>query len=373
MKRLVLLVLMLTSVLAACASQQLAGQRIKKTYEVDAFDSIAANGYNLVISGDKTSSVVLVGSQQAIANTVVAVNDKVLAIHPEHRRNVPGSQSVTAYISMPLLKKLTFQGDGDIKARNLKGQRSIIKTSSGSGLLSIQGNKLDLQTLNSSRRGDVLISGLNTQHLAVRLNSHGNVQLTGNMGLDKLQAAGSGQVKLSGVASRSANISVGGARKVRLLGDVGLSELIQTSSGEIDIPNATGKGITIDSSGNGKVRLAGKLAATKLVSTGNSVVALSGLDTKSLDMQLDGQTSVYLMGQVTQLNATLSGMSRLFAHDLLATVATVRAQQQAEAKLLVQDRLHALALGNSYIGYWGNPKLVGDYMGQTGSVLRLTS
>ena len=109
------------------------------------------------------------------------------------------------------------------------------------------------------------------------------------------------------------------------------------------------KGITINLSSASltQVRLTGAIELT----TGD----LTGDDLK---LESNGASSINVKGAVTNLEANLSGASKLIAKSLQTRTATVSLNGASYAEVTVTDTLNASISGAGVLTYSGNPKSV---------------
>src|SRR5260221_4845055 len=109
------------------------------------------------------------------------------------------------------------------------------------------------------------------------------------------------------------------------------------------------KGITINlsSASLADVRLTGAISFTA-----------SKLSGHELKLESNGASSISVDGSVTNLEATMSGASKLDAKSLQTQTATVSLNGASYADVTVTDTLNASISGTGLLTYSGNPKSV---------------
>jgi hypothetical protein len=92
--------------------------------------------------------------------------------------------------------------------------------------------------------------------------------------------------------------------------------------------------------------------------TGGNTLTASQLSGPGLKLESTGASKINLSGSVTNLNATLTGASRLKAKSLPAENCTLSLVGASEADVTVSGALKVSVTGASSVTYSGNPKTV---------------
>lgn len=85
---------------------------------------------------------------------------------------------------------------------------------------------------------------------------------------------------------------------------------------------------------------------------------LGKLDCKHLNIQFTGASDIELTGRSTDVEAVLTGASKLKASTFKIENADVKVSGASNSTIFVSNKLHAVATGASNIQYYGNPKQV---------------
>lgn len=83
---------------------------------------------------------------------------------------------------------------------------------------------------------------------------------------------------------------------------------------------------------------------------------LGKLDCRKLHLQFTGASDIELTGSTLNLDAVLTGASKLNASTLKVENADVKVSGASKATVNVQNSLHGTATGASHLYYYGNPK-----------------
>ncbi|MCE2757621.1 MAG: DUF2807 domain-containing protein [Chitinophagaceae bacterium] len=85
---------------------------------------------------------------------------------------------------------------------------------------------------------------------------------------------------------------------------------------------------------------------------------LGKLDCNHLHLQFTGASDVELTGRATNVEAVLTGASKLKASTFKIENADIRVSGASNSSIAVSNKLHAVATGASNIQYFGNPSTI---------------
>jgi hypothetical protein len=111
------------------------------------------------------------------------------------------------------------------------------------------------------------------------------------------------------------------------------------------------------------------LTTVSINSVGNVVV--QNINTDHFTVQQQATSYVALSGYARRFDATVTGKARLNAKCLQAKAIFVNTTDYAQAEILGQQGISALATGHSDIYYYSTPDMTAPYQRQSGSVMRM--
>jgi hypothetical protein len=202
----------------------------RQTRPVSGFTGIAAAApLKLELIQGNTESLVLEGSEAALADLETVVESGVLVIRRRTRIQIGKTPPVRATVTAKNIESLRISGSGDITAAYLRA--NALK-------LSISGS------------GDIRIGALVASSLDVSITGSGDVSAAGKVDKLAVQVSGSGDVKAGKLEAREAKVSIAGA---------GNAMLWVTES------------LAVKIAGSGDVRYQGEAKLTKSIAGAGSV------------------------------------------------------------------------------------------------------
>lgn len=119
-----------------------------------------------------------------------------------------------------------------------------------------------------------------------------------------------------------------------------------------------------------KVTIDTPTLSTISIHDGGKIVA-QNIRTGHFTVQQQDTSYVALSGAVGRFDATVTGKGRLNAKCLQAEAIFVNTTDYAQAEILGQQGVSALATGQSDIYYYSTPEMTAPYQRQSGSVMRM--
>lgn len=217
------------------AKSENGGPTIDRDYAVSEFDRIElAGAYDADVRTGAAPSVRARGSQKAIEDLEVVVDDGALVIKPRKKMNFGwGSHhgKVALTVTVPTLRAAEIAGSGDIRIDNVSGD-SFDGGIAGSGNLKI-------------RRVEV-------NRLKLTIAGSGSAQAAGGRAKSaEYEIAGSGGIDARGVAVETAAVSIAGSGDV----DAQASNTASVSiMGSGNVGMTGGAKCTVSKAGSGNVR-----------------------------------------------------------------------------------------------------------------------
>lgn len=177
------------------------------------------------------------------------------------------------------------------------------------------------------------VQGMQTPSGLRQLSLQGNqrvVLATTRLDLQQLTIDHVQQAQLNGLACQHLNLSVAQSGSVQLNGMVGLDSVRITQSG---------------------------------------IVSIVWVNSQQVKVELDDKSRAFLAGSAELLIGNVHDQARLNAQYVRSQKAFIHTYKQAVAQVTVLDSLNAYAEGTSSIYYYQQPKLVGRYYHDQGSIL----
>lgn len=208
---------------------------IHRSYDVAAFDSVAAAGSNVVlVKVGPAFSVSADGPAESLDKFKVEVKDGRLRIEPKekhwHDEDWSDYEPATFHVTLPSIEAATLAGSGTMTVDRIKGD-SFSASIAGSGTLELGSLSVDSTNFSIAGSGDIV--------------AHGSSRKS------SVSIAGSGDVKARDMATTTASISVVGSGDAELT----VHDSAQISimgSGDVDIVGTDN--CTVSRMGGGKAR-----------------------------------------------------------------------------------------------------------------------
>ena len=192
---------MTAAVLAATgcteARSENGGPVVDRNYQVREFDRIElAGAYDATVRTGSAVSVHARGSQKAIDNLEVAVEDGALVIRPKKKMSFNWGKSgkVALTVTVPTLRGAELAGSGDIRIDR------------------VAGNDFDAGIAGS---GNLTVGSVEVNSLKMSISGSGNAKAgSGRAKSVAYSIAGSGGIDARGVAAETASVSIAGSGNV---------------------------------------------------------------------------------------------------------------------------------------------------------------
>ncbi|MFP2994758.1 head GIN domain-containing protein [Spongiivirga sp. MCCC 1A20706] len=112
-------------------------------------------------------------------------------------------------------------------------------------------------------------------------------------------------------------------------------------------------------SGDAIVKTNGTLQTSKVsLNVKSDGVFSANLAVDKLMLNGRSDADIQLSGEVGTFNATIKSDTKLKAHNLTVKNLTINLSGDSDAEIKVTDTLYATASGDSYLKYYGNPKVI---------------
>lgn len=222
---------------AGAKEPELSGQKIRRDFQVAAFDSVALAGpHNVIVTVGGAPSVRAEGDSKLMERLEVKVVNGELHVGDKEKKGFSWNsnrQALTIYVTAPSLKAAAVAGSGDLKVDKVEG-KSFSASIGGSGNMDVGGMKVE--------------------EAAFAIGGSGNIKAAGATGTSQASIAGSGDLDLAALQARSAKVSIAGSGNVTARA----SEAADISIvGSGDVTMAGGAKCTVNKMGSGDARCTG--------------------------------------------------------------------------------------------------------------------
>ena len=183
----------------------------EQTRDVPMFQSITSQGvFQVTVNVGQKQSLVLSGSDTALARIETKVVDNTLVVSTPERNHISDDDKVRVSINVEQLKQFQLEGAGKTVLNNLAGERFRINYQ-GVGSLKANG-KVQTLIIRAEGVGSINTRDLDAQHVDVSLEGVGSVQVRATESL-RAKVDGIGSLTYYGKPARISK-SVDGIGKV---------------------------------------------------------------------------------------------------------------------------------------------------------------
>lgn len=235
-------------------------------------------------------------------------------------------------------------------AIELSGPFDVVVRAQGRQALQLSGeNTQQLDQIDTFVRGDTLVVRQLERkgfHFSWGKRQAPTISITAAQ-LTSLKMSGSGDVDLSQLSGERLALSVDGPGDLQAAGAVRDLTLRSSGSGDVDLRRLKAANIELTQSGPGDVRLAGVGNALVASMSGSGDLDADDLRLARLDARMSGPGSMTLTGSARELRADISGSGDFEAGELAVQRATVKTRGPGDIELAqVSDTLDAELRGS---------------------------
>lgn len=292
---------------------------------------ITGNYQVQIMGGEDANSVSIVGSNAALREAAVFVNDatNTLVISQVPKPTVP-CQSVIIRIGIQDLNKLILKGGASAWGTNIT-----------------------------------------STHLAIAALGRSTVYMKGRINLIAAVATGVSNITMLGVIAPCVSVKATGASSIRLAGRIGIQKLINYGNGEVTIYGADSDGLDIQTAGGGITRVVGQVNLRKVNARGMSRVYVFYAQSKNVFVKVCDRATVAIAGCIGNLVVSVKDYGLFLGKNLLSQIAYVKTCNNAHANISAQIRFFGHARDDSTIYYFGSPETASRFTTQNGRILTL--
>lgn len=192
---------LLADVFERSESIELSGERVERTYNVDAFSEVAVSGgWRLTISEGTGHSLRITGDSVLVDGASVEVEGRTLVLRAEGIA-APFEGGLQAEIQLPRLEAIRATGGSDILLRDVSAEELSI-TNSGASNVRAEGGTVRHLEVDSEGAANVEFSSAEVHSANILLEGAGNVELTMTGGELTGRIGGVGNVEYAGTVAR---------------------------------------------------------------------------------------------------------------------------------------------------------------------------
>lgn len=208
-----------------------------------------------------------------------------------------------------------------------------------------------------------------SDHLMIRSCDCGNIFLSGNMNVARINQTGNGTIAIIGAYAPCLTIRAVGNGNVKVCGHVGIQNIYHQGNGDVTVLDADTHSLDIDASGKGTTNVLGYVNLKKVCASDCARVYVYWVSSNSLYVTETGNARIGLAGAVTNMNVDITDGSRFEGQYLRGDTIYARTRKAAHANITSDNKIFASALDNSSIYILGSPKMVSRYMSQNGAII----
>lgn len=239
--------------------------------DVPGFTKVIASGdFQVQIFGATAPNTVFAyGAQDAVRDVEVHVKRGTLYVSQakDSKRNI---RNVIVRIGVQSMAELSHSGGGTVEAIQLPASALSIN-SSGGGNMYLSGN-VELRKVNNTGKGSVSVFGAQTPVLDITTTDAGSVNVSGNVGIHSIIHHGKGNVNIIGANSDSLIIKADGSGKIGISGIVNVKDIQARDNVSVLINCVSGDGLYVYSMQKARVGLTGNMQNIYMYSSGVSAI-----------------------------------------------------------------------------------------------------
>lgn len=201
----------------------------------------------------------------------------------------------------------------------------------------------------------------------------GNIYLAGNVNLRRVQQSGSNTISVFGANAPTLDIKTSSTGSVNVSGNVGVKSITHHGFGDINIIGVNSDGLSIYADGKGKIGLYGHANLKEVQARDNMRVYLYQSRSASAYAYAYDHARIGVAGYVDSLYVNTFGSSRFDGRFLRAETAYVRARDSSHINVTAGNKIFASATQNASVYFFGEPKLMSQFVSGNGSVIPIWS
>jgi len=312
------------------------GNVVKEERTVSSFKGLEVeDGIDVILSQGSSQSLIVEADDNLLEILKTEVSGGILKIYLE--KNVWGSKSLKAYVTVTELSSLSVSGGGDVSSEGVIEVSDLKVNISGGGDLEFD-TKGNIVKTEVSGGGDVEM-GAEVKSMFVKISGGGDLELALKGG------------ELEGT------ISGGGDAEISLENKLASFAMDISGGGDLEMEGSSEK-IKVDISGGGDVEIVTSEDAgvVKLNVGGGGNIDMTA-NTNELYLFVSGGGYAQLSGSAKSMEAMCKSGGNLYAEEFKVENATVTLTGGSDAKLNVTGELEVSASGGGDVYVSGNPHI----------------
>ncbi|MBA3661225.1 MAG: DUF2807 domain-containing protein [Gammaproteobacteria bacterium] len=197
----------------------------------------------------------------------------------------------------------------------------------------------------------------------------GNVYLSGNMNVRRIDKAGGGSISVFGAMTPHLNILTQGRGVVSLAGNVGISNILHHGNVDINIIGANSDSLRILADGGGKISINGPVCLKAVRASDGVCVFADNVNSSLLAVTTSQRARVGVAGRTNSLIVNAFNMSHFFGRNLCTREAFVRAYDQAHINVASNNKIFASATQTGSVYFFGSPNALSQFVRDNGVVI----
>lgn len=210
---------------------------------------------------------------------------------------------------------------------------------------------------------------LTSPHLALLSRGRGNVYLSGNLNIQRIDNGGPGCINVFGANTPMLRIRASGSGTTNICGNVGIRAILHHGSANINIIGANSPDLRIYADGGGKIGISGPVSLSDVQAKGAVRVYAYPVSRSVMHICVNDRARVGLAGRVGRLVVDAAQEACFEGKYLCAVEAFVRAMDSSHVSVAVARKAFVSAVGDSSVYYYGSSNTLTKFMAGNGMVV----
>ncbi|OGT45058.1 MAG: hypothetical protein A3E83_08835 [Gammaproteobacteria bacterium RIFCSPHIGHO2_12_FULL_41_20] len=222
--------------------------------------------------------------------------------------------------------------------------------------------------------GPGLVEGrqLSSSGLQVYSRGSGDILLSGNLLLRRVVSSDSGDIIILGIASPAVTIKMYGSGDVNLSGRVGVRSIYHAGWGNLNIIGADSSSLYINACNSAMITIVGCVNLRVVEASNDARIYLYSVRSQRLRVSTHDHACVGLAGYAHILHVDTHGASGFDGQYLSANTVYARAYDTSHANVSATNKAFAMAVQNSSIYFFGSSSVLSKYQTDNGSIMTLS-
>lgn len=279
-----------------------------------------------------------------------------------------GQNSVYAYGPQSDLRSLEIKASrGTLYVNQVKDAKKSVKH------VIVRIGVSALSGLSHSGGGTVEAIQLPASALSIKSSGSGNIYLSGNVELRKVDSSGKGNINVFGTKTPTLDITMTGLGSVNVSGIVGIHVIQHHGKGDVNIIGANSDSLTIKADGSGKIGISGIVNLKEIQARDNVSVFIDCVNADGTYVYAMQKARVGLTGNANNLYLYASGVSAIYGRTMYAQSTYAQARDGSHVNAAATNKIFASASGNGSVYFFGDPQMMSQFVTGNGVVIPVWS